>query len=138
MDVFDRNHHSYPPVIDEILAYQGTLVIPLKFVKRLSLFWYQGRTALHVAAFEGHIEVASTLISKATLLLHQVDKDGRTPLHLASANGHKDLLTIMIGQGAEIDAKDNVSDTSKVSRFSPMIRKIFVAFYLRKLKKLTL
>ena len=104
----------------------------------MSLFWYQARTALHVAAFEGHIEVASTLISKATLLLHQVDKDGRTPLHLASANGHKDLLTIMIGQGAEIDAKDNVSDTSKVSRFSPMIRKIFVAFYLRKLKKLTL
>lgn len=109
-----------------------------KICKRLSLFCYQGRTALHVAAFEGHIEVASTLISKATLLLHQVDKDGRTPLHLASANGHKDLLTIMIGQGAEIDAKDNVSDTSEVSRFSPMIRKIFVAFYLRKLKKLTL
>ena len=87
---------------------------------------------------EGHIEVASTLISKATLLLHQVDKDGRTPLHLASANGHKDLLTIMIGQGAEIDAQDNVSDTGKVSSFSPLNRKIFDAFSLRKLKKLSL
>ena len=102
------------------------------------MFCYQGRTALHVAAIEGHIEVASTLISKATLLLHQVDKDGRTPLHLASANGHRDLLTIMIGQGAEIDAKDNVGDTSKVIRFSPTIRKNFVSFYPRKIKKLTL
>lgn len=58
---------------------------------------------------EGHVEVASTLISKATALLHQKDNDGRTTLHLAAANGHKDLLTILIGQGAEIDAQDNVS-----------------------------
>ncbi|KAK2558333.1 Ankyrin-1 [Acropora cervicornis] len=43
-----------------------------------------GRTALHVASFEGHIEVASTLISKASALLHQVDNNGRTALHLAA------------------------------------------------------
>ena len=54
------------------------------------------------------MEVASTLISKATALLHQVDNEGRTSLHLAAANGHRDLLTILIGQGAEIDAQDNV------------------------------
>ena len=69
----------------------------------------KGRTALHVASFEGHIEVASTLISKASALLHQVDNDGRTALHLAAVNGHRDLLTILIGQGADIDAQDNVS-----------------------------
>ena len=57
---------------------------------------------------EGHIEVASTLISKASALLQLTDNDGRTPLHLASANGHRELLTILIGQGADIDAQDNV------------------------------
>ena len=70
---------------------------------------FQGRTALHVASVEGHIEVASTLISKAATLLPQVDNDGRTSLHLAAANGHRDLLTILIGQGADVDAQDNVS-----------------------------
>lgn len=72
------------------------------------MWYFQGRTALHVASLEGHIEVASTLISKATALLHQVDNDGRTSLHLAAVNGHRDLLAILIGQGAEIDAQDNV------------------------------
>ncbi|XP_074636507.1 uncharacterized protein LOC141894679 isoform X3 [Acropora palmata] len=71
-----------------------------------------GRTALHVASFEGHIEVASTLISKASALLHQVDNDGRTALHLAAVNGHRDLLTILIGQGADIDAQDNMGNTA--------------------------
>lgn len=68
----------------------------------------QGRTALHIASMEGHIEVASTLISKASALLQLTDNDGRAPLHLASANGHRELLTILIGQGADIDAQDNV------------------------------
>ncbi|XP_078360679.1 uncharacterized protein LOC144645086 isoform X3 [Oculina patagonica] len=71
-----------------------------------------GRTALHIASLEGHVEVASTLISKATALLHQVDNEGRTSLHLAAANGHRDLLTILIGQGAEIDAQDNIGNTA--------------------------
>jgi len=73
------------------------------------MLYPQGRTALHIASLEGHVEVASTLISKATALLHQVDNEGRTSLHLSAANGHRDLLTILIGQGAEIDAQDNVS-----------------------------
>ncbi|XP_068748124.1 serine/threonine-protein phosphatase 6 regulatory ankyrin repeat subunit B-like isoform X2 [Montipora capricornis] len=71
-----------------------------------------GRTALHVASLRGHIEVASTLISKASTLLHQVDNDGRTALHLAAVNGHRDLLTILIGQGADIDAQDNLGNTA--------------------------
>ncbi|XP_022786816.1 serine/threonine-protein phosphatase 6 regulatory ankyrin repeat subunit A-like isoform X3 [Stylophora pistillata] len=71
-----------------------------------------GRTALHIASMEGHIEVASTLISKASVLLQLMDNDGRTSLHLASANGHRELLTILIGQGADIDAQDNMGNTA--------------------------
>lgn len=71
-----------------------------------------GRTALHIASMEGHIEVASTLISKASALLQLTDNDGRAPLHLASANGHRELLTILIGQGADIDAQDNMGNTA--------------------------
>ena len=41
-------------------------------------------------------------------MLHARDKRGRTSLMLASANGHLDMVTLLIGQGADINAVDKV------------------------------
>ena len=48
------------------------------------------------------------LLSKSTLQLHVKDKQGRTALHLAAVNGHRELMSQLIGQGADINAKDEV------------------------------
>ena len=41
-------------------------------------------------------------------MLQRRDKRGRTSLMLASANGHIDMVTLLIGQGADINAMDKV------------------------------
>ncbi|KAK7084116.1 hypothetical protein SK128_005220 [Halocaridina rubra] len=35
-----------------------------------------------------------------------MDKRGRTALHIAATNGHQHLVTLLMGQGAELGAKD--------------------------------
>jgi len=61
-----------------------------------------------LAAENGHSEVVSILLSKSTLQLHVKDKMGRTAMHLAAANGHRELISQLIGQGADINAPDEV------------------------------
>lgn len=34
---------------------------------------------------------------------------GRTAMHLSAANGHRELISQLIGQGADINAPDEVS-----------------------------
>ena len=41
-------------------------------------------------------------------MLHTKDKRGRTALMLAAANGHLDMVTLLVGQGADINASDKV------------------------------
>ena len=61
-----------------------------------------------MAAQNGYTNVVSLLLSKSTAMLHARDKRGRTSLMLASANGHLDMVTLLIGQGADINAVDKV------------------------------
>lgn len=63
-----------------------------------------------MAARNGHAEVVSILLSKSTIQLHVKNKMGRTALHLAAANGHKELVSLLIGQGADINAGDEVTN----------------------------
>ena len=75
-----------------------------------------------MAAENGHSEVVSILLSKSTLQLHVKDKLGRTAMHLAAANGHRELISQLIGQGADINAPDEVNISKHKSTF------IFSAF----------
>lgn len=67
-----------------------------------------------MAAENGHSEVVSILLSKSTLQLHVKDKIGRTAMHLSAANGHRELTSQLIGQGADINAPDEVSVDDRV------------------------
>ena len=56
------------------------------------------------AASTGNIEaVKQHLASGADV--NTTDKVGRTPLHFASANGHKEIVELLIGAGADVNAK---------------------------------
>lgn len=43
-------------------------------------------TALHEAAFYGHLRVVELLLEASPVLVHDVDAQGRTALHIAAAN----------------------------------------------------
>mmetsp|Transcript_27338 Transcript_27338/g.49173 ORF Transcript_27338/g.49173 Transcript_27338/m.49173 type:complete len:585 (+) Transcript_27338:1072-2826(+) len=66
-----------------------------------------GWTALHIAAAEGHVEVANVLIRSG----HFIDVNARThmqrtPLHWAADNGHFSMTELLLESGAEVDAID--------------------------------
>ena len=48
------------------------------------------------------------LCSRSTHQLNIKDTRGRTALHLAATNGHYDMVSLLIGQGANINAMDIV------------------------------
>ena len=50
---------------------------------------YDGRTALHLAAAEGHAEIVQYLIEQ-NAKLHEKDRWGNTPLHEATKSADKD------------------------------------------------
>ena len=60
-----------------------------------------GRTALHIAALEGHTKTARLLVRLA--ILDQTDKNGFTPLHIAAGKGHTEIVLLLLDREAEID-----------------------------------
>jgi hypothetical protein len=63
---------------------------------------------MHLAAEGGHMIVAGLLISRSADALFRTDKLGRTSLHLSSAHGHSDMISMLLSQGAEVNAVDKV------------------------------
>lgn len=69
-----------------------------------------GRTALHMAAANGHADVAATLIDAGA----EVDvrnAEGNTPLHWACLNGCIEVADILLGHGASPASLNSHSNT---------------------------
>ena len=61
-----------------------------------------------MAVMEGHLEVASLLLSRCAKHISFKCAVGRTSLHFAAANGHLDLVQLLLTQGSDINDKDSV------------------------------
>ncbi len=75
------------------------------------------KTPLHIAAYseqnptisENRIEIARALVKKAPL--EEQDDLGYTPLHTAASNGRFEIVTMLLDNGAHIQAKTNADAT---------------------------
>ena len=72
-----------------------------------------GSTALHLAAFNGHINVVAYLIEKKKVDVNKVDNIGQTALHYAASEGHKDMVAYLIEKaGVDVNKVDNNGSTA--------------------------
>jgi ankyrin repeat protein len=73
----------------------------------VDLYSPDGWTALHLAAFFGHIKVAELLLEHAAdVTARSHNPNGNTPLHAALAGNHKFVAGLLIGAGADVNAAD--------------------------------
>ncbi|MDM5155210.1 ankyrin repeat domain-containing protein [Bacillus sp. DX1.1] len=76
-------------------------------------FSEDGWTPLHLAAYFGHIEIASLLLEKgATLHVKEKNRNGNTPLQAAVANKKISLVEFLIDRGANINVTQSGGWTS--------------------------
>lgn len=68
-------------------------------------------SALHLAAFYGHVDMLKLLISKGCQVSWCSRRSGETPLHRAAVRGHTECVRVLLDSGAVIDAKDSMGNT---------------------------
>ena len=76
---------------------------------------YKGRddwTPLHVAAYSGHTQVCSLLLSDKLTIPDSLSSTSSTPLHLACSRGHLDISHLLVKRGADIHQKDQNGNTA--------------------------
>ena len=74
-----------------------------------------GRTALHLAAMNGHRDVAALLLERMDkALIAAKSNNGRTALHHAAMNGHEDVVALLLDrrQGGDVAATDKDGRTT--------------------------
>ena len=62
---------------------------------------YDRRTAIHLAASQGHLEAVTLLIDEAGADPSPVDRWGGTPLDDAIRSGHGEVVAFLLGRGAK-------------------------------------
>jgi ankyrin repeat protein len=73
---------------------------------------YDGKSLVHIAAFECHNVVLEFLLSTSCVAqLNAPDRAGRTPLHLAAALGDGDGARILMRNGAFLNLRDEWGNT---------------------------
>ncbi|XP_052477202.1 integrin-linked protein kinase 1 [Gossypium raimondii] len=81
---------------------------------------YDRRTALHLAASEGHAPIVELLLLyKANVNL--IDRWNRTPLTDARLYGHRDICRILeVNGGKDMDDKEFINDQPTLNDQAPM------------------
>lgn len=72
----------------------------------------QGRTALHVSAWQGHVEMVALLLTEGSANVNACDNENRTPLHSAAWQGHAAIVRLLLEHGATPDHTCNQGATA--------------------------
>ncbi|KAK5997079.1 Ankyrin-3-like protein [Cladobotryum mycophilum] len=66
-----------------------------------------GKTPLHYAALNGHLEAVQLLLAQPGVDFNHEDYDRNTPLHYAGQNGHLEAVQLLLAQpGIDLSPKD--------------------------------
>ena len=103
---FGKKKSKQQQADDEFLEYAmhgsvDRMKVLLKHANPLATEATSGRTALHKAAFWGHIETINWLIGDVRLPLNSLDYNGDTALHDAARFGHLDVCHALLKAGAD-------------------------------------
>ncbi|CAI9096919.1 OLC1v1033181C1 [Oldenlandia corymbosa var. corymbosa] len=70
----------------------------------------QGRTALHMASANGHLEIVEYLVSHG-VDVNAANTENNTPLHWACLNGHVEVVKFLILAGANVAVLNSHENT---------------------------
>lgn len=57
------------------------------------------KTALHLAASEGHLDIVKWILTKHSDMIDLQDRNGWTPLHCAAHNAHLEVCMVLLKKG---------------------------------------
>lgn len=69
-----------------------------------------GRSPVHVAALEGHIEIVRFFIAQH-VDLNKADKDGQTPVLIAEREGHTEIVKLLAKHNVDLNKADKYGCT---------------------------
>jgi len=88
-----------------------------------------GRSALHKAAFWGHIDTVNYLSKELHLNVNQQDYNGDTPAHDAARFGHLNVVKALVEAGANVAIRNHAGRT--VADVAAQYEKADVVNYIR-------
>lgn len=71
-----------------------------------------GPSALHNAAYHGHLALVLDILPRRPMDVSDRDSDGRTPLHHAAIKGHTDIVQTLLRYGADHEVVDMADYTA--------------------------
>jgi ankyrin repeat protein len=90
--------------------------IPLIIVIEINELFHddvmQGRTPLHVSAWQGHVDMVALLLTIGSADVNATDNENRTALHSASWQGHASIVRLLLEHGARPDHTCNQGATA--------------------------
>ena len=69
-----------------------------------------GRSLLHIASTNGHLEVCSFLLENGANV-NEFDNNHCIPLHSAVYHGHENIIKLLISYGADVNQKNDFGET---------------------------
>jgi ankyrin repeat protein len=88
----------------------------------------QGRTPLHVSAWQGHVDMVALLLTVGGADVNATDNENRTALHSASWQGHASIVQSLLEHGARPDHTCNQGATALGEMAYCRVSYVFVYF----------
>ena len=89
----------------------------------------EGRSALHMASYNGHRDIVELLLQRRCIPSGQ-DSDGQTALHMAALGGKMDIIPLLLSWGLDATLRDcngnTARDVAKTNELKDLIAKVGV------------
>ncbi|KAI6170522.1 Suppressor of tumorigenicity 14 protein-like protein [Aphelenchoides bicaudatus] len=127
---FSNDDSTTPPHMSALYlaaenGYTKCIKVLLDKGAKINYKTYDGFTALHVASQEGKFEAAKVLIAKNHQLVNVTDKFKAIPLHIAAWNGHCKIVSLLLSNGADVNALANFGGDDSTT--SPSVSALYLA-----------